>query len=232
MVTRVDLQPLAKKKPRTLGKELIRPYPHFVNIKWVLCSSHGEDVTAKWTHGRQSAAVIGCLIVGYFATLYRLLLLFIFVSVLYFQYAGNSSWKCDICCNTGWLLGLHVHRHTQYCCHVVLEDSAQSAVYKCIRVSSKQIAAIYFWKTNHISVFRKVPYHWFPKLVVPRPGSGRGRWRWAPLSVFFSYLRLKWLLPDIMKLASLHQAHSSHWEFTNSALVIKCVILLYCYYLT
>lgn len=74
MVTRVDLQSLAKKKPITLGKKLIRPYPQFVNAQWVLCGSHCESVD-----GRRYVTTILCsdwlVVVGYFTTLYQLSLL-------------------------------------------------------------------------------------------------------------------------------------------------------------
>lgn len=79
MVTRVDLQSLAKKKekkPRTLGKKLIRPYPQFVYVQWALCISHCESV-----NGRRYVMTILCsdwsVVVGYFTMLHQLSLLII-----------------------------------------------------------------------------------------------------------------------------------------------------------
>jgi hypothetical protein len=63
--------------------------------------------------------------------------------------------------------------------------------------------------------------HWFPKWAVPPPG-GRwdylgGRWRWAPPSALFVYLRLTRLeprakhLPRFVFKVSLDQVHQFCW---------------------
>jgi hypothetical protein len=70
-------------------------------------------------------------------------------------------------------------------------------------------------------------YQWFPKWGVPPPG---GRWRWAPPSALFAYLRFKWLQTrhwetDITS-SSPSIALKIYWEWSSYWMCIYLILLL------